>query len=85
LLYQVATAQIAAYDIARPLRGIFHRDKTIEVRRLAAVSIDPEARSVTTSSGSVLSADYLVLPRSPSQLLRHLGSTRAQPPALLGQ
>ena len=23
MLYQVATAQIAAYDIARPLRGIF--------------------------------------------------------------
>ena len=28
LLYQVATAQIAAYDIARPLHGIFRHDET---------------------------------------------------------
>jgi NADH dehydrogenase len=61
MLYQVATAQIAAYDIARPLRGIFRHDKTVEVRRTAAVSIDPEARSVTTASGSIVSGDYLVV------------------------
>jgi NADH dehydrogenase len=61
LLYQVATAQIAAYDIARPLRGIFRHHPSVDVRRTPAVSIDPAARSVTTSSGSVLSADYLVL------------------------
>ena len=29
LLYQVATAQIAAYDIARPLRGIFRHHKLL--------------------------------------------------------
>jgi len=61
LLYQVATAQMAAYDIARPLRGIFHRDKTVDVRRTVAVSIDPEARSVTTAGGATISADYLVI------------------------
>src|SRR5262245_65133609 len=61
LLYQVATAQMAAYDIARPLRGIFHRDKTVDVRRTVAVSIDPEARSVTTAAGATISADYLVI------------------------
>ena len=61
MLYQLATAQIAAYDIARPLRGIFRHHKTVDVHRTAAVSIDPEARSVTTASGSVLSADYLVV------------------------
>jgi NADH dehydrogenase len=61
LLYQVATAQIAAYDIARPLRGIFRHHKTVDVRRTAAQAIDPEARTVTTSNGSVLSADYLVV------------------------
>jgi NADH:ubiquinone reductase (H+-translocating) len=75
LLYQVATAQIAAYDIARPLRGIFHHDKTVEVRRLAAVSIDPDARSVTTHSGSVLSADYLVL--SPGAQANFFGTSGA--------
>jgi NADH dehydrogenase len=39
LLYQVATAQMAAYDIAAAA-WIFHRDKTVDVRRTAAVSID---------------------------------------------
>jgi NADH:ubiquinone reductase (H+-translocating) len=61
MLYQVATAQIAAYDIARPLRGIFRHDETVDVRRTAAASIDPDTRSVTTASGSVLSGDYLVV------------------------
>jgi NADH:ubiquinone reductase (H+-translocating) len=61
MLYQVATAQIAAYDIARPLRGIFRHDETVDVRRTAAASIDPDTRSVTTPSGSVLSGDYLVV------------------------
>jgi NADH dehydrogenase len=61
LLYQVATAQLAASDIARPLRGIFRHHATVDVRHTPAAAIDPEARSVTTTSGSVLSADYLVL------------------------
>ncbi len=61
LLYQVATAQMAAYNIARPLRGIFHGDKTVDVRRTVAVSIDPDTRSVTTATGATISADYLVI------------------------
>jgi len=61
MLYQVATAQLAADDIARPLRGIFRHDKTVEVRHTAVTSIDLDARSVTTTLGSVLSADYLVI------------------------
>jgi NADH dehydrogenase len=61
LLYQVATAQIAAYDIARPLHAIFRHDKTVEVRRATAKSIDPETRSVSTAGGSTFSADYLVV------------------------
>jgi NADH:ubiquinone reductase (H+-translocating) len=61
LLYQVATAQLAANDIARPLRGIFRHHKSVDLRRETAIAIDPEARSVTTASGSVLSADYLVV------------------------
>lgn len=61
MLYQVATAQIAAADIARPLRGIFRHHKTVDFHRTTAVSIDPEALAVTTASGSVLSADYLVV------------------------
>ena len=61
LLYQVATAQIAAYDIARPLHAIFRHDETVEVHRAAAISIDPEKRSVTTANGSTLTADFLVV------------------------
>jgi NADH:ubiquinone reductase (H+-translocating) len=61
LLYQVATAQIAAYDIARPLHAIFRHDETIDVRRGAVTSIDPEARSVTTAHGTTHSADYVVV------------------------
>ena len=30
LLYQVATAELAVTDIARPLRGIFHKDPTVD-------------------------------------------------------
>src|SRR5215208_4918669 len=61
LLYQVATAQLAGYDIARPLRGIFRHEKSVDFRREAVTAIDPDARSVTTTSGSVLSGDYLVI------------------------
>jgi NADH dehydrogenase len=61
MLYQVATAQVAAYDIARPLHGIFSRDKTVDIRRTAVTSIDPEGPSVTMADGKTLSADYLVV------------------------
>jgi NADH dehydrogenase len=61
MLYQVATAQLAAYDIARPLRGIFRHNKTVEVRHSGVNSIDPGARSVTTALGSIVTGDYLVL------------------------
>ena len=44
MLYQVATAQMAADDIARPLRGIFRHHKTVDFHRTTAVSIDPEAQ-----------------------------------------
>ena len=61
MLYQVATAQLAAYDIARPLRGIFRHNKTVEVRHSGVNSFDPGARSFTTALGSIVTGDYLVL------------------------
>jgi NADH dehydrogenase len=61
LLYQVATAQIAAYDVARPLHAIFRPDKNVEVRRLAVDSIEPERRCATAENGSTHTADYLVI------------------------
>jgi NADH dehydrogenase len=47
LLYQVATAELAPDDVARPLRAIFEGD--------------PASRSVTTADGRTFSGDYLVL------------------------
>ena len=86
MLYQVATAQLAAYDIARPLRGIFRHNKTVEVRHTGVTSIDPDARSVTTALGS---SHHRGLPGPgtwrASELLRYAGSGRALPSALLGE
>jgi NADH dehydrogenase len=61
LLYQVATAQLAATDVLRPLRGLFRKHPTVAVKRAEISSIDPESRTVTTSSGDVFTGDYLVL------------------------
>jgi NADH:ubiquinone reductase (H+-translocating) len=55
LLYQVATAQLAAYDIARPLRGIFRHHGGISRPGLAYTprcSAAPETRSMPSSPGA---------------------------------
>jgi len=75
MLYQVATAQLAAYDIARPLRGIFRHNKTVEVRHTGVTSIDPDARTVTTALGSKITGDYLVL--APGAQANFFGTTGA--------
>lgn len=60
LLYQVATAGIAAPDIAQPIRGIL-RDKSDLVVIMAEVTgIDFAAKRVTHERGE-LTYDYLVL------------------------
>ena len=61
LLYQVATAELALVDIARPLRGIFHSSPTVSVRLGEVVDVDLEHRSVTTATGESFTGDYLVL------------------------
>jgi NADH dehydrogenase len=61
LLYQVATAELAMTDIARPLRGIFHRDPTVVVKQLAVTAIDPATRTVTTADGQTFTGDHLVV------------------------
>ena len=40
LLYQVATAELAVVDIARPFRGIFHKSPTVVIRQDEVVSVD---------------------------------------------
>jgi NADH dehydrogenase len=61
LLYQVATAELATSDIARPLRAIFRNDPTVVVKQLEVTDVDPSTRSVTAADGQVFTGDYLVL------------------------
>lgn len=61
LLYQVATAELAVVDVARPLRGIFARHPSVTVKRVEVTSVDVEHRTVTTADGDTFTGDYLVL------------------------
>jgi NADH dehydrogenase len=61
LLYQVATAELAVVDIARPLRAIFAPYPSATVKQGEIVDVDLDTRSVTTDSGDSFAGDYLVL------------------------
>src|SRR5262252_6810367 len=61
MLYQVATSQLAPADVAHSLRKVFLRAENVDLKLAEAVSIDPDARAVTTKTGEVHQADYLVL------------------------
>jgi NADH dehydrogenase len=60
LLYQVATCQLAPADIAYPLRRVAAHGG-FEFVQAGVRSMDPVARTVTTSAGDTHEADYLVL------------------------
>ena len=61
LLYQVATAELADTDIARPLRAVFKSQKSVNVHRGEVTDVDPATRTVTTADGRTFTGDYLVL------------------------
>jgi NADH dehydrogenase len=61
LLYQVATAELAPNDIARPLRQIFKAKSTVVVRRAEVTNVDPATRTVSTADGRTFTGDYVVL------------------------
>jgi NADPH-dependent 2,4-dienoyl-CoA reductase/sulfur reductase-like enzyme len=61
LLYQVATSELSTADVARPLRAIFKRDKTVRLHKTEVTHVDPTTRTVTTADGRGFSGDYLVL------------------------
>jgi NADH dehydrogenase len=61
LLYQVATSQLPAEDIARPHRTIFRDYPTVEVCTDEVVALDPAAHSVTLAGGRQLSGSHLVI------------------------
>ncbi|MEO8201326.1 MAG: NAD(P)/FAD-dependent oxidoreductase [Gemmatimonadota bacterium] len=60
MLYQVATAALAASDIASPIRSILRRQKNTEVILGEVLSIDPDGRNVRLGDGSVVNYDYLI-------------------------
>ena len=60
LLYQVATASLAAPDIARSLRGILTRARNVTVLLDEVTAIDPEEQ-VVRSQDHAYPYDYLVL------------------------
>src|SRR5262245_50566783 len=61
LLYQVATGELSANDIARPLRAIFKKSHSVDVRRGEVTDVDPTTRTVSTADGHTYTGDYLVL------------------------
>lgn len=60
LLYQVATAGLAAPDIAQPIRSILRKKPNLSVLMATVQSIDLAAKKVQLDHGS-LDFDYLVL------------------------
>jgi len=61
LLYQVATSQLAASDIAHSLRAVFVDNDNVDVKLAEVSRIDPAARTVTATDGETWAADTLVL------------------------
>jgi len=61
LLYQVATSQLPAEDIARPHRSIFREHPTVSLCPGEVVAIDPSACRLTLADGETLSGSHLVI------------------------
>jgi NADH dehydrogenase len=61
LLYQVATASLAAPDIARSIRQILADAKNVTVLMDEITAIDPAGKFATGSSGTIYPFDWLLL------------------------
>jgi len=61
LLYQVASASLAAPDIARSIRQILAKAKNVTVLMDEITDIDTATQSASSLSGTVYSYDYLLL------------------------
>ena len=85
LLYQVASSQLPAEDIARPHRVIFadYPSVTLVTAHVSAVTLSPP--SLVLSDGQTLTGSHLVHGRGcPAELLRCARGGRARIPAVLG-
>ncbi|HEX7023156.1 MAG TPA: NAD(P)/FAD-dependent oxidoreductase [Trueperaceae bacterium] len=61
LLYQVATAQVEAGDIAMAARGIFQRQKNFDFRMGTVTGVDWDAHLVLLENDDRVAFDYLIL------------------------
>src|SRR4051812_46985535 len=61
LLYQLATSQLAANDIAYSLRKLFADDDNVDVKLADVAAIDPATHTVTTTTGERYGGDALIL------------------------
>jgi len=61
LLYQVATASLAAPDIARSIRQILARANNVTVLMEEITEIDPRAQRAISATGHTYDYDFLVL------------------------
>jgi len=61
LLYQVATAGLAAPSIAAPVRVLFRRFRNVTTLLAEVARIEPEAQAVVLADGSRIGYDHLVV------------------------
>ncbi|TCC55331.1 NAD(P)/FAD-dependent oxidoreductase [Kribbella pittospori] len=61
LLYQVATSQLPAEDIARPHRAIFREHPTVRIHTADVAEIDVENLALTLSDGERITGSHLVI------------------------
>ncbi len=61
LLYQVATYQLSASDVAMDIRQLFRKHPSISVKLGEVASADPETKTVTLTGAQAFSGDFLVL------------------------
>jgi NADH dehydrogenase len=61
LLYQVATAQLSATDIAYSLRKGFVKDDNVDVKMADVTVVNTATRTVVTADGETYAGDVLVL------------------------
>ncbi len=61
LLYQVATAGLAAADVAYPVRGIFQRQSNLAFRQGKVTGVDWAARSLELEGEGPLAFDHLIV------------------------
>lgn len=61
LLYQVATASLAAPDIARSIRQILSKARNVTVLMEEITTLDPAGKTATGATGTVYSFDTMIL------------------------